>query len=263
MGGTDLGAIPDELRRLRRWVGVEQGSKCPMRVSADRRASVSLPATWGTFDEAASCIEAGIYDFLGFVFAGDGLVGIDIDHAFDDEGMILPEAAEAVRACASYAEVSKSGSALHIVCRADIPFKGRKEGRWEIYREARYFVLTGWTLGRYTAIADAQDAVDAILAEHFPRGERDGSGGAPQTIWEPEWPERDDGRIQIAPVYPDVSSGSRHLALVSFCGQQWGAGASREELERAADRANREHLLPPLPDDEVEQIIDSITRYRR
>ena len=90
-------------------------------------------------------------------FYENGYVGIDIDKgvAFED-GLPSPDALEAIRACASYTELSQSNRAFHIICRGELPFGGRNNGKgWEIYRTKRYFVLTGNVL-LYDAIADAQ-----------------------------------------------------------------------------------------------------------
>ena len=50
---------------------------------------------------------------VGVVLA-DGLYGIDIDHAIDDDGNVNPVAARIVAAFDSYTEVSPSGHGLHI-----------------------------------------------------------------------------------------------------------------------------------------------------
>lgn len=262
--GTLLGGIPGELRSLHRWVCADAGSKRPTRCFGEGYASVSNHATWGTFDQASACVEAGLHDYAGFVFADDGLVGIDIDGAFDPDGMLSPGAAEAIRACGSYTEVSKSGNGIHIICRGDIPFKGRanREG-WEIYKDARYFVMTGRTV-IYGEVADAQDGIDAVLARHFAEEARESAGGAPSArVWDPVWRARGDGRIAVEPEWPDVTAGSRHLALVSYCGQQWGLGCPRDAMLPLALRQNERHIRPPLPDDEVEQVVRSVTKYRR
>lgn len=261
--GTLTEAIPEELRALDRWVCANRDSKRPMRCFDGGAASVSKPDTWGSFDEACECIARGIYAYAGFVFADDGLVGIDIDHAFGEDGMLSEEASEAIAACASYTEVSKSGGGIHIICRGSIPFRGRnnREG-WEIYRDARYFVLTGRTV-IYGEVADAQEGIDAVLATHFADMPRDGARGRGPLIWEPVWEDRDDGRVNLTPTYPVVSSGARHISLVSYCGQLWQAGCSEDALLELALAQNQRYLDPPLGEAEVNQIVQSCKRYRR
>ena len=230
------------------------------------RASVNRPDTWGDFDEACAAVESGAYEYAGFVFAGDGLVGIDIDHAFGDDGLLLPEAVEAVRACASYTEVSKSGSGLHIVCEGELPFDGcnNRQG-WEIYRDKRYFVMTG-SVVMYGDVSPAQEGIDLVLERHFSERDMEGRGGDANnrsTIWKMGWDAPKNGRVPIFPRMDTVASGSRHLSLVSFCGQLHSMGFSYHAMLALASAANETYLLPPLPDAEVAQVAKSVSRYRR
>lgn len=254
--------IPAELRGLQRWVCADDGSKRPMRCFDGGPASVSKPDTWGDFEEARACVDGGVYGYAGFVFADDGYVGIDIDHAFGADGMPSDEALAAVMACRSYTEVSKSGEGLHIICRGTLPFKGRNNrAGWEAYCDARYFVLTGRTV-LFDAIADAQEGIDAVLAAHFADAPAEGSGERRERIWSPGWiVDRASGTAEVR--YPAVDRGGRHLALVSYCGQVHGWGAHRDAVLSAARAANAAYLKPPLDDDEVRQVVASVTRYRR
>lgn len=263
---TIVDAIPHELRRLDRWLCCDTGSKRPIRPSDGRAASVTRSADWGSFADASSLVESGFCEYLGFVFAEDGYVGIDIDHAFCDDGTLSTEATEIIRACKSYTEVSKSGSGIHIVCRGDIPFKGRNNrSGWEIYKGGRWFVLTGRALGGWS-VAYAQEGIDLALERHFSdylnTSERGGDANR-ERIWRPVWPEIVGNRIPVEPVYPTVSSGARHISLVSFCGQMWHSGVSAKQLYASAQAVNQKYLQPPLEDKEVQQIASSVTRYRR
>lgn len=262
--GTLTANLPDELRGLGRWVCADGSSKRPFTCFDGKPASVSDPRTWGTFEEASESVELGRFPWAGFVFAGDGLVGIDIDCGFDEIGLPTDEAMEAIEACGSYTEVSRSGKGFHIICKGELPFKGanNREG-WEIYSDARYFVLTGQTVA-HTEIVEAQSAIDAILAKHFKSEIKSKTTESrSDLIWRPEWRRVENGVVPLAPDYPVVSSGSRHLSLVSFCGQAHSQGAPKEAVLMLAHRANERWLKPPLPADEVEQVVDSVTRYRR
>lgn len=254
--------IPNELRELQRWVCANADSKRPMRCFEGKAASVSKPNTWGDFDEAKSAVEQGIYEYAGFVFDDDGYIGIDIDHAFDEDGLPTDEALAAVRACGSYTELSKSGNGFHIICKGSLPFKGRNNRKgWEIYREARYFVLTGRTV-MFEDIAEAQEGVQFVLDEHFAEIEVEGSSGRRDKIWKPTWSlDEETGRMSCA--YEEVSRGGRHLALVSYCGYLHNCGAHKQAVLKAALAANESYLRPPVPEDEVRQVVDSVTRYRR
>lgn len=257
--------IPPELRGLQRWVCSNADSKMPMRAFAAAAASVSKPDTWATFEEAEECVEGGIYEYAGFVFDHDGLIGIDIDCGFDEDGLPTEEALAAISACRSYTEVSKSGKGFHIICKGEIPFRGRNNRKgWEIYREGRFFVLTGQTV-MFSDIADAQEGIDAVLEAHFSDevSESSGSAGTRQKIWKPSYIKSDDGKLPLCPTFEPVSSGSRHLSLVSYCGQIHRALAHKETLLKMAESVNERYMVPPLEEVEVRQIVDSVTRYRR
>ncbi|MEC4272932.1 primase C-terminal domain-containing protein [Adlercreutzia sp. R25] len=261
---TLMGAVPPEMRALRRWVAADAGSKRPMRCDGPRAASVSDPASWCDWDDALTAVRSGRREWAGFVFAGDGLVGIDIDGAFGDDGMPTDEAMEAVLACRSYTEVSRSGRGLHIVCRGELPFKGRNNRRgWEAYAEGRYFLITGRAFA-FGEIADAQGGIDAVVAAHFSEepAEPSAGGACGQRIWEPAW-SVDPATGRFSMEMPPVAPGSRHLSLVSLCGQMHSAGASRPAVLAGAREANAAWMEPPLPDEEVLQICKSVTRYRR
>ena len=262
--GTLTEAVPEELRELERWVCAGDETKRPLCCFGERAASVSDPRTWGTFEEASQAVACGRFPWAGFVFAGDGLVGIDIDCGFDELGMPTEEAVEAIEACRSYTEVSRSGKGFHIICRGDIPFKGANNRQgWEIYKDARYFVLTGMTVG-YTEIADAQGGIDLVVERHFrPVTDIDRDRGGGERIWEPEWRRPENGRVPLEPTYPVVTDGCRHLSLVSACGALHQAGYPKDELLARAEAVNARFVRPPLPADEVRQIVDSVTRYRR
>ena len=256
--------IPPELQELQRWVCANRDSKVPMRTYEGKAASVSKPDTWGDFEEACACIENGIYEYAGFVFADDGLVGIDIDHAFTEDGLLSDEALEAVRMCGSYTEISKSGHGVHIICRGSLPFRGRNNRQgWEIYRDARYFLLTG-QVTVHGEIADAQEGIDFVLAEHFADVPTESSGkGRKGKIWEPRWRFPGNGRVMVEPERDEVGSGGRHMAMVSFCGQLHTCLAHKQTVMKQALIANERYMKPPLPEEEIRSIVNSVTRYRR
>ena len=260
--GTRLEGIPQALRALPRWVCAEDGSKVPQTAFQPGCASVGSPMDWSEWEVAAGAVEAGAYPWLGFVFAeGDGLVGVDIDGAFDDDGLPDPLAAEAVARFASYTEVSRSGRGLHIVCRGRLPFRGRNWGGWEAYASGRWFLLTGRrAFGSGGDVREAQGAIDWLLATLAPRAAEPPRGGGRARLWQPAWPGAPQGRFPAAPAFPTAREGERHLCLVSAAGQLAQAGAGPGLLRRRLAEINRLHVEPPVPDAEVESIARSVRR---
>ena len=139
--------IPAELRALPRWVNWKlvkrdgKLTKIPVNPHTGRNAAADDPATWASFEDARKRLGidpelAG----LGFLFNGDGIAGVDLDHVLNDAGTITPEAAEIVRALNTYTEVSQSGTGLHMLCRATLPRAGPPQGQRGVVLHGRFFV---------------------------------------------------------------------------------------------------------------------------
>jgi primase-polymerase (primpol)-like protein len=106
-------------------------------------ADVTNRETWGSFDEALRA--APKLGGIGVVFTeADPFAGIDLDHCRDpNTGAIAPSAQEIIRALDSYAEISPSGTGVHVLVRGTLPPGGRKRGAVEMYDTARFFTMTG------------------------------------------------------------------------------------------------------------------------
>ena len=99
----DYSRIPEELKNQNQWVCAWDGSKVPMRAFERKAASSTAPDTWSTFEQAEWAVENGHYDHIGYVFADQNIVGIDIDAGFED-GLMTPLCADIMQACHSYTE---------------------------------------------------------------------------------------------------------------------------------------------------------------
>ena len=256
--------IPNELKSLRRWVCAWATSKVPMQAMTRRGASSTDPATWGTWEEAESAVKSGLYDYVGFVFAGDGIVGIDIDAGFD-EGLMTPLCADIVGLCRSYTERSRSGRGVHILLRGTLPFPGRNNFRGvEIYQSRRYFILTGRTL-LYRELISNQPAIDAVVERYFPDTpvSRSGVPSAGNRIYSPVYHPPEGSRIRLTPDYPEIPEGGRNLSLTSLAGQMHTAGYDRERIYTELKRVNESRCRPPLPEGELRSIVRSVSRYER
>lgn len=256
--------IPKELRDLKQWVCVKADSKVPMQTWSDRPASSTNPDTWSTFDEAVLAVKLGLYDYIGFVFNDNGIVGIDIDDAVNgDEVSTL--AREIVGLCCSYTEISKSGTGIHIFVKGDIPFKGKNNlAGVEIYKTARFFIMTGKMATPYRFIAETQDALDTIVDKYFPETrERKTTSVAPR-IYNPEWDcPKGSKRVRIKPNYPVIPDGCRNICLTSLAGMMHSIGYTKGHIYRELQYANDTACKPPLSDGELRAICNSVTRYQR
>jgi primase-polymerase (primpol)-like protein len=138
--------FPQELVDRKRWIRHSR-FKIPLTIWNDY-AKVNDATTWAFYEHAIAS-KAGVG--LGFVFNGDGIIGIDLDDAFED-GQLKDWAQAIVTVFAdTYMELSPSGKGIHIIAKADL-FSGRRwqvaDGGVEVYATGRYFTMTGKRFNR-------------------------------------------------------------------------------------------------------------------
>ena len=261
----NLAKLPKEIRELKQWVCAWNGSKIPMQASLRLSASSTNPQTWSDFETAQNAVEQCIYNYVGFVFNDNGIVGIDIDKGYDDDGFLSPLACDIIGKCQSYTEKSKSGRGFHILVKGDIPFKGKNNLKGvEIYKQSRFFIMTGDTLV-YENIVENQGAIDYILDKYFPET-RATNADKPITnkIYTPTWGKpTGDGKIRLKPIYNTIPDGTRNISLTSLAGQWHNIGYSSEEIYRELLYVNAIACVPPLDNNEILSIVNSVKRYRR
>ena len=260
----NLNNIPKELTILHQWVGVGVDSKVPMQIDTLYPASSIAAETWCSFEEAKKALDAGEITYPGFVFANNGIVGIDIDDGFDQEGFISPLASDIIGICKSYTERSRSGRGFHILLKGDIPFKGKNNRNGvEIYKTARYFIMTGDVL-LYDTIIDNQEAIDYIVDKYFPEMRECESKCFTPKIYEPKWDNPiENGKIKLRPNYPPITPGSRNICLTSLAGMLHSQGYSTQAIYDELTYCNAIACKPMLHDSEVMAIVNSVTRYQR
>lgn len=159
--------IPYELKELDRWCcfRIEKDkhgrpTKRPYNPEYGLMAKSNDSRTWVDFKTALRYEDE--YDGIGFFFQ-DPYIGIDIDKVPEDiESYLENEDAdnivsEFVESLESYAEISPSGTGLHIIVKGVLPEKGRRRGNVEIYDAGRFFTMTGNHIGGYNFINDDSD----------------------------------------------------------------------------------------------------------
>jgi primase-polymerase (primpol)-like protein len=156
--------IPKELRELDRWVcwrwekrlkkdgSPDDPAKMPINPITGGRAMSNNPATWVTYQDAVDAAQKGrVKDIdvcgIGFMFNGDGIIGVDIDHCRNPEtGQLTDQAKDIIATLDSYTEYSQSGNGIHVICSGKLPEGGRRKDDLEMYSTGRYFIVTGYTL---------------------------------------------------------------------------------------------------------------------
>jgi len=162
--------IPKELKEQPNWVNWispkrnGKSTKIPVNPKTGGFAKSNDPSTWATFDEASSRYESDHVAGVGFVFTSSPFCGIDLDHCRDSEtGVIKAWAKKIMRNVKTYAEVSPSGTGVHLICKGELPPGGRNSGRVEMYDTGRYFTVTGQHVeGTPLLISDAQKEIENL-----------------------------------------------------------------------------------------------------
>ena len=197
--------IPAELRERRQWavwryVQRDRGrAKKPYNPRTGESAKANKPETWVTFDEAVAAYESGKWEGIGYIFsANDPYVGIDLDKCVSEgvvapwtpqqreawENANAPNPADIIRLVGSYSEVSASGKGVKIIARGSIPVPpkrtGKRAGCFEIYRERRFFALTGQTVPN--SPAECRECADlGKLCELFEKRKKQKDAPAPES----------------------------------------------------------------------------------
>ena len=261
----NLQNIPDEIKELKQWVCSYRNSKVPMMTKCNCAASSIEPDTWSTFQEAVDSVEHGLYDNIGFVFADNGIVGIDIDDGYGGDDFLTTTAADIIGSCKSYTERSRSGRGFHILVKGTLPFSGKNNRAGvEIYQRSRYFIMTGDTL-LYKNIIENQEAIDYIVQKYFsivPSKVSD-IGNITDRIYQPEWLRPADGKIHLRPVYPRIPDGCRNICLTSLAGMLHNQGYSSQQIYDELVYCNKAACEPMLHNGEIKNIVRSVTRYKR
>lgn len=255
--------IPEELKKLNQWVCTHSNHKVPMKAWENEAASSVNPQTWADFDTAVNAVSQGHYDYCGFVFNDNGLVGVDIDTGYDEEGFITPLAADIIGKCRSYTEKSRSGRGFHILLKGDLPFKGKNNlAGVEIYKTSRYFIMTGDTL-LFRSIEENQSAIEYIVEKYFPETRQEKETIYGNRIYCPIWEMPENNRIKLRPVYPRIPNGSRNICLTSLAGMLHNQGYSKQQIYDELLYCNTVACDPPISRGEIQTICNSITRYKR
>ena len=132
--------IPAELIAIPRWI--RHKAKRPM-TSTGYWASSTDPNTWSNYQTAKSSVHG---DGLGFVLNGDGIVCIDLDHCLQNGQLTAVAQMILDNTPGAYAEISPSGSGLHVwgYATLDKGYRFEVDGQpVEIYPNGRYLTVTG------------------------------------------------------------------------------------------------------------------------
>ena len=158
---VQLEGIPAELRALNRWVMWQlvqrkgRWTKMPKTVNG-AAASSTDSSTWSTFDDVCDALLMGDgFDGIGLVLGTD-VHGIDLDDCRDPvTGDLNDLANEVLGNVQGYAEVSPSGTGIKLFAKTNLDgSRTKKEVGVELYKDGRYFTVTGHRLNGHDRVAD-------------------------------------------------------------------------------------------------------------
>lgn len=177
--------IPNELKNIKQWVA--RCKKIPINPHSLYGASSVKSEQWGTFDEvlqvqgkAAQWYDSktkqqvtGTIDGVGFVLAPP-YCGIDLDHIINPAtGEIIPEAQDIINTMDSYAELSPSGTGIHIIYKGNVhnDWKNKKHitdtAELEMYQTGRYFTVTGNRFNDVSTVEEREANAEAVYNCYF------------------------------------------------------------------------------------------------
>lgn len=225
-------------------------------------ASVSDPSTWTDYETALQALtdHRDVFDSLGFVFSHDcGMVGIDLDHCIDSDGIMTDTARDLIDMCETYAELSTSGTGVHLFGTTTFQFNGNNRRGVEIYTNKRFFKLTGNQFGDISTVNPVDTGY--LVDEYF-------KTVTTETLYNrcveediitfP--PINDDGTICVTPIFSDFEVGTRNDNIFRVLILYHNAGYPEEYLEQMVGDIN-DTLSEPLSDGELKNILKSVLKY--
>lgn len=170
--------IPAELQAHTRWVlwkyvkrpkpkGGYVWAKLPVQAGGAAASSTDA-TTWASFDDVADEYILGGYDGIGYML-GSAVQGIDLDDCRDPGTGELSELAQQVlERVEGYAEVSPSGTGIKLFSRTNLDgSRTKKEAGVELYRDRRYFAVTGHQINGHEALPTLQQDLGWLVKQVF------------------------------------------------------------------------------------------------
>ena len=132
-------------------------------------ARVNWPSDWATFDEALDAYHKDeTFSGIGWVpTAALGIIGGDLDHCIDDDGVFSDLAQEFMQALdGTFFELSPSGRGLRFFVAGSIPYPA-KRGPVELWSLKHFLTLTGRRISTSSKIARLDEPVMALWTKYL------------------------------------------------------------------------------------------------
>lgn len=211
--------LPEELKKVKQWVCWIGADKIPRNPYNGFNAKSNDSDTWADFETAVQACDDYGFDGIGFMFAPP-YFGVDLDHCIDKSDFCD----EWVETLGSYAEISKSGSGLHIICKGKLPDGARRKGGIEMYSSGRYFICTGNVYNeKYRDVVDCTESIKVLRSKYLPSEE-------PQVNYQP-YVEVDMSDQEVVDKARNSKTG--YLFSMLYSGNWEGVYPSQSEADMA------------------------------
>lgn len=170
--------IPEEIKEKDRWIlwvkkeienkftKIPVNERCVPVSIVDENNLMPFDKAYNYYKELESRLNDNIG--LGFVFNGDGIIGIDLDEVIENNSL-KKSAIEIINSIDSYIEKSPSGKGIHFIGRVNKEIQSLKKVydnlRVEIYPSKRFFTVTGQVLSDSIEIKDITKSVEELISK--------------------------------------------------------------------------------------------------
>lgn len=192
------------LWRLEHYDGEPKPRKIPYDPKTLQRADTTNPATWASFETATTIATVNPAYRIGFVFTlNDPYVFVDLDGCRDPDTGEYND--EATHICTRLfpgvaAEVSQSGTGLHLIMRGDKTQFGNRRNKWggrfEFYQNNRFIAIAGNDWGGNSDLEQT-----ASLQTFLPVREHDRDNREIETIRDLGWAGPEDDQELLARMF--------------------------------------------------------------
>ena len=156
----NFATIPSSLRAQPNWLcwcAVHEGGKLrkpPIQAAGQNQgmlADKTNPQHLCSFERAkrfyelhkGDPLQGGVVAGVGFVLTKQtGIVGIDLDHCVED-GIVNTWASGIIESVGGFAELSPSGTGVHIYIKGSLPWPNKRTNEIELYSHNSYLTVTG------------------------------------------------------------------------------------------------------------------------
>ena len=230
--------IPQALKAIPRWVvwklvlDGKKWKKIPYQTNG-RMAKSTESNTWSTYEDVLDAYLIDGFDGIGITIDGSGdFQGIDLDDCIID-GKMNHVANELLDRVDGYAETSPTGTGIKLFTRSNLARSG-KVGDIEVYKDGRYFTVTGHKLNGHGSLPSSIQDVSWFVERHF--GTNDALGlesyKSPLNDWDLERVE-----TELLPFIGDIELYEDWLQLGMALHHQ---GKGGEEWMELWDQASRQ-----------------------